>query len=179
MCFILSSARLRSPSPYWVISFIRTAISPKACTSSSALAAYRFKEIKANSKAPCVGVLTRPLVVVPIPIVAAERATRRAAGWLERLIAGVVAASLSASAQPRRTSDFRRAHPSAVAKPVSESTVDGECPFGELSLIFSASPLVVVPLQFLLLLLFHGNGFLQRDISSIAAHHSVRLDKPA
>jgi hypothetical protein len=79
-------------------------------------------------------------------------------------------------AQPRRSSDFRRAHPSAVAKPVSESTVDGECPFGELSLIFSASPLVVVPLQFLLLLLFHGNVFLQRDISSIAAHHSVRLD---
>jgi len=37
-------------------------------------------------------------------------------------------------------------------------------------------PLVVVPLQFLLLLLFHGNVFLQRDISSIAAHHSVRLD---
>jgi len=94
-------------------------------------------------------------------------------------------------AQPRRSSDFRRAHPSAAAKPVSESTVHGECPFGELSLIFSASPkwghariratvpLVVVPLQFLLLLLFHGNVFLQRDISSIAAHHSVRLDKPA
>jgi hypothetical protein len=33
------------------ISFIRTAISPKACTSNWARAACRFKEIKANSGA--------------------------------------------------------------------------------------------------------------------------------
>ena len=65
-------------------------------------------------------------------------------------------------AQPRRSSDFRRAHPSAAAKPVSESTVHGECPFGELSLIFSASPFEVEatrefapPFLLLLLLLFH------------------------
>jgi len=121
--------------------------------------------------------------VVPIPIAAAERATRRAAGWLERLIAGVVAASLSASAQPRRSSDFRRAHPSAAAKPVSESTVHGEGPWrtffdflriafrsGGNARIRAAVPLVVVvvvvvPSQSLLLLLFHGNVFLQRDIS--------------
>jgi hypothetical protein len=97
---------------------------------------------------------------------------------LERLVAVVVAASSSASAQPRRSSDFRRAHPSAAAKPVSESTVHGECPwrtfFDFLRIAFrstgdarirAAVPLIVVAPRFLLLLLFHGNVFLQRDIS--------------
>src|SRR6516165_6448931 len=173
MCFILSSARLRSPSPYWVISFIRTAISPKACTSSSARAAYRFKEIRANSKAPCVGVRTRPLVVVPIPIATAEAAAQNgsARGWLgssawlrsssplHRLRLRNRGARLTFGARIRARRRSRFPSPRFMVNAL-----------GELSLIFSGSPFEVRATRefappFLLLLLLFGNVFLQRDIS--------------